>query len=168
MRRLVIIATAIALTAAACGSTAVEEVAETTAAVSTTTTAAEPTTTTLYEAALVPDGPDETEIVENWGLAFGIGSFAERANTFVGSEDLEGTVESYVRKVEGFGSIVLPVTGVEIEGDTATVTYDVLGNGVAMATELTGEMVVVDGTWKVSRDSFCEAMTLARNPCPAD
>ena len=54
-----------------------------------------------------------------------------------------------------------------IEGDTATVTYDVLFGGTAAYTAQTGTLTRVDGAWIVVRDEFCSFMASARNPCPA-
>lgn len=54
-----------------------------------------------------------------------------------------------------------------IDGDTATITYDVMfGESVAYS-DLTGEITRVDGEWIVPRSEFCSFMASARNPCPA-
>lgn len=172
-----------ALLAASCGSTETAETAASTSSTSSTspatteapttetpTTEAPTTETTTTEAeaaaSFVPDGTDEAEIVKNWDLTFGTGSFEDRAAALEDSAELEATIASYVAAVESFGSIELPVTGISVTGDNAEITFDVLGNGATMAAELTGQMSKVDGAWIVSRDSFCEAMTLARQSCP--
>ncbi len=160
---------AAAMLAASCGSSEVSEPATTPEAPTTTeaaTTTEAPTTTEA--APFVAEGPDQEEIVQNWDLTFGIGSFEDRAAALEDSAALEETIDSYVTAVKGFGSIELPVSTIEVNGESATVTFDVLGNGATMAADLTGEMIKVDGTWIVSRDSFCDAMKLARQSCPTD
>ncbi len=174
---------ALAILAASCGSSEASEPATTTAAPATTeattTTAApattEATTTTTAEATtttedvpFVAEGPDQIEIVQNWDLTFGTGAFEDKAAALEDSVALEETLDSYVAAVNSFGSIELPVTAIAVNGESATVTFDVLGNGATMAADLTGEMIKVDGTWIVARDSFCDAMKLARQSCPTD
>jgi iron complex transport system substrate-binding protein len=58
-------------------------------------------------------------------------------------------------------------TAVVIDGDTATVTSDVMFGESAAYTDLTGEISNVGGTWTVSRAEFCGFMASARNACPA-
>jgi len=58
-------------------------------------------------------------------------------------------------------------TAVSIDGDHATVTYDVLFGETAAYTSLEGEMDLDDGVWVVSRVEFCSFMASARNACPA-
>ena len=65
------------------------------------------------------------------------------------------------------GGISLVPTAVVIDGDTATVTYDVMFGDSAAYTALTGEINNVDGGWIVPRSEFCSFMASARNACPA-
>jgi iron complex transport system substrate-binding protein len=65
------------------------------------------------------------------------------------------------------GGISLAPGDVVVEGDTATVTYDVLFGGNPAYEGQTGTIELVDGTWVVSRDEFCSFMSSARTPCPA-
>ncbi len=174
---------ALVMLAASCGSSEASEPATTTAPATTeattttteaaatteaTTTTTESATTTTEDVPYVAEGPDQIEIVQNWDLTFGIGPFEEKATALEDSAALEATLDSYVAAVNNFGSIELPVTAVEVNGESATVTFDVLGNGATMAADLTGEMINVAGTWIVTRDSFCDAMKLARQSCPTD
>jgi hypothetical protein len=57
-------------------------------------------------------------------------------------------------------------SAVAVDGDTATVIYDVLFGGTAADEDLTGTMSMVDGTWVVSRTELCSFMASARTPCP--
>jgi iron complex transport system substrate-binding protein len=65
------------------------------------------------------------------------------------------------------GGITLEPTDVVVDGETATVTYDVMFGGSAAYTALTGSISLIDGTWVVSRAEFCGFMASARNACPA-
>ena len=58
-------------------------------------------------------------------------------------------------------------TVVAIDGDSATLTYDVMFGEETAYTALEGEMTLVDGVWVVSREEFCSFMASARNACPA-
>lgn len=54
------------------------------------------------------------------------------------------------------------VTVVEFTGpDTANVTYDLIVDGEPALPGATGEAVLVDGVWKVSKNTFCTLSTLA-------
>ncbi len=55
-----------------------------------------------------------------------------------------------------------------IEGDTATVTYDVLfGEHRRLHRARPATITSVDGVWTVAKAEFCSFMASARNPCPA-
>jgi hypothetical protein len=61
--------------------------------------------------------------------------------------------------------ITLAPTDVTIDGDTATVTYDILFAGTAAYEDQTGEVVMLDGARKVTTEQFCSFMATARTPC---
>jgi iron complex transport system substrate-binding protein len=65
------------------------------------------------------------------------------------------------------GGITLVPTDVVVDGDSATVTYDVMFGASAAYTDLSGLISLVDGTWVVSRTEFCTFMASARIACPA-
>jgi iron complex transport system substrate-binding protein len=64
------------------------------------------------------------------------------------------------------GGIQLTPTNTVIDGETATVTYDVLFAGNPAYQDQTGTLSLVDGVWVVSREEFCAFMASARTPCP--
>jgi iron complex transport system substrate-binding protein len=64
------------------------------------------------------------------------------------------------------GGISLVPTSSSVDGDTATITYDVLFGDQAAYNDLTGLIDNVDGTWVVPRTEFCSFMASARTPCP--
>jgi iron complex transport system substrate-binding protein len=65
------------------------------------------------------------------------------------------------------GGISLAPTAVAVDGDAATITYDVLFGETAAYTALEGVIARIDGVWTVGRDEFCTFMASARNACPA-
>ena len=103
-----------------------------------------------------------------WTLVFdsAIG-FDEKAAHIEDAAALEATVEAYTAAGDAMGGITLEPTDVVVDGETATVTYDVMFGGSAAYTALTGSISLIDGTWVVSRAEFCGFMASARNACPA-
>ena len=79
--------------------------------------------------------------------------------------DLASTIEAYLA-TGGMGGIAMDVTAVVVDGDSATVTYDVLFGGNPAYSDLTGTLVRAGDTWAVTRDEFCSFMASARTPCP--
>ena len=67
---------------------------------------------------------------------------------------------------EGVGGILLEAKEAGIEGDQATVVYDLLFAGNPFQTDQVGDAVRTDDTWQVTRDFFCSIMELARVGCP--
>ena len=63
------------------------------------------------------------------------------------------------------GGIALKPTAVTVDGDTATVTYDVMFGGTAAYQDLTGTITKVGDTWQVTKVDFCGFMASARTPC---
>jgi iron complex transport system substrate-binding protein len=131
-------------------------------------------------AAIVPSGSggdtatggatDDAEqaAADAWSLAFdSTVDFDAKAAHIEDAEALRGTIEAYTAAGGAMGGISLAPTAVVVDGDAATVTYDVLfGDNVAYG-DLTGVISLVDGTWVVSRTEFCSFMASARNACPA-
>jgi hypothetical protein len=111
---------------------------------------------------------DEAAAAEVWALVFDSDvPFADKAAHIEGAADLEATHTAYVGAAEMVGGrIQLEPTAVDLAGDTATVTYDVLFAGNVAYEDLTGEITLVDGTWVVPRASFCSFMSSARTACP--
>jgi hypothetical protein len=183
--RSTIAAVAMGLVVTACGGgetaavpTTVEETTTTTVAETTTTTAAETTTTTVAETtttvaaettttvAQVELDADQQEAAAAWASVFdSTVAFEEKVPHLEDAENLAGTIEAYAASGERMGGIALEPLDVLIDGDTATVTYDVLFGENAIYTDLTGSMTLIDGVWVVGRDEFCGFMASARTPC---
>lgn len=132
-------------------------------------------TTVVPSAIALDDDPatgdlddDQQAAADAWSTVFDstIG-FDVKAPYLASSDELRETVESYTAAGEAMGGIGLEPTAVRIDGDEATVTYDVLFGGAPAYTALEGEMARVDGVWTVGRDEFCTFMASARNACPS-
>ena len=94
-------------------------------------------------------------------------AFDDKAEHLDDAAALQATVESYAAAGSAMGGISLDPTDVVIEGDSATVTYDVLFGGTPAYTAQTGTLTRIDGVWRLAKAEFCSFMASARNPCPA-
>ena len=104
--------------------------------------------------------------MDAWAVVFDSeADFADKVPHLENAAQLESTVTAYAETGASFGGVSLEPTAVSIEGDVATVTYNVLFGGSAAYRDLSGEMQLVDGVWVVSRDTFCGFMSSARTPC---
>jgi iron complex transport system substrate-binding protein len=92
--------------------------------------------------------------------------FADKSAHLEAAAELEATHAQYVATGEQLGGIQLAPTGVDVAGDVATITYDILFAEQVAYADQTGEIGRVDGAWVVSRDAFCCFMATARTPCP--
>jgi iron complex transport system substrate-binding protein len=146
--------------------------ATTTTERATTTTAAATTTaatgaTTTIEGDGGGDDPDADAAALVWSAAFDSAlAFDAKAPLIADAEALRPTIEAYTPAGAAVGGITLVPTDVQIDGDTAAITYDVRFAGQTAYSDQTGTLHRVDGVWQVSREEFCAFMASARNPCP--
>lgn len=104
--------------------------------------------------------------MDAWALVFDSNvEFADKAPHLEDSDSLESSNAAYAAAGQGLGGVSLEPTAVEVNGDEATVTYDVLFGGTAAYTDLTGEIQRTNGTWTVSREVYCGFLASARTPC---
>ena len=104
--------------------------------------------------------------MDAWAVVFNSTvEFAEKAPHLEDAASLESSNAAYAAAGEGLGGISLEPTGVEIDGDAATITYNVLFGDAAAYEDLTGEIQQVDGIWTVSREVYCGFLASARTPC---
>ncbi|MEP6299328.1 MAG: hypothetical protein ABJ382_18550, partial [Ilumatobacter sp.] len=90
----------------------------------------------------------------------------EEKSAFLEDPDaLVDAVQAYADAGAGFGGIGLSPTAVAVDGETATVTYDVLFGENPAYSDQSGTIQLVDGVWTVSRDEFCAFMSSARVSC---
>ena len=93
--------------------------------------------------------------------------FDEKVPYLEDAEQLRDVFERYVNAAQMFGGIYLDPTAVEIDGDTAEVTYNVMFGEQAAYSDLAGDAVRIDGVWSVTRARFCAFMSSARVSCPS-
>ncbi len=95
-------------------------------------------------------------------------SYEEKAPFIEDPEGLEGTVETYNSIGDQMGGVGVMPTAVVIDGDTAEITYDILFGGNPSYPGQVGDAVKTADGWKITKESFCALMTLARGGCPAE
>lgn len=111
---------------------------------------------------------DEQAAADAWALVFdSTVGFDDKAMHMEDAEALRETVDAYTAAGDAMGGITLAPTAVVVDGDVATVTYDVMFGTSPAYADQEGTISLVDGTWVVSRDEFCGFMASARNACPA-
>ena len=104
--------------------------------------------------------------MDAWAIVFDSeADFADKVPHLENAAQLESTVTAYAETGAQFGGVSLEPTAVSIDGDVATITYNVLFGGSAAYSDLSGEMRLTGGVWVVSRDTFCGFMSSARTPC---
>lgn len=130
---------------------------------STTTTTVAPTTTTTVAPTFTGD---EADVAAAWALVFdSTTDFEDKLPHLDDAESLASTVEAYTATGDGFGGISLVPTAVTIDGDAATVTYDVIFGGNPAYSDITGTINLVNSSWVVPRSEFCSFMASARVGC---
>lgn len=191
MRRLTVGLVALAGLATACGSD--DDAAETENTPAPVATEAQPTTaapttaapTTVPPATAAPTTaaptteppttePPMAEAADDpataasaaWALVFDSSvPFEDKAAHLAEADTLRATVEAYGGAGAGFGGISLAPTAVAVDGDEATITYDVNFGANPAYSDQTGTITLIDGVWTVSRDEFCSFMASARLSC---
>ena len=110
--------------------------------------------------------PEEAAAMSAWAIVFDSNAeWALKAPHIEDAENLETSNERYRAGGESMGGFSLRPTRAVIEGDIATVTYDVLFGGTPAYTDLQGPINLVDGVWVVGRDAYCGFLAQARTPC---
>lgn len=110
--------------------------------------------------------PEEAAAMSAWAIVFDSNAeWAVKVAHLEDSANLEESNEQYREGGEQMGGFSLRPTGAVIEGDTATITYDVLFGESPAYTDLQGVIDLVDGVWVVSRDTYCGFLAQARTPC---
>jgi hypothetical protein len=133
-----------------------------------TTTTVPPTTTTTTGGIVAGEDPDVDGVLLAYQIVFSSDTnYDEKAPYIVDPTGLEETVATYQETGESMGGIALAPTTVTIDGEVAEVQYDLLFGGTPTYTDLSGDAVLLDGVWMVTREMFCGMMTSARVGCPS-
>jgi hypothetical protein len=179
MKRIAAITITLALVAAACGSatdatadTAAEAPLGTTTLATTTTT--HPPTTTSNSPATTTTMTDATTEADREAISHAYEivfssetSYEDKVPYLEDPDGLEETVLEYQKAGESMGGVSLAATKITVDEAVAEVIYDFLFAGTPTYPNLTGDAVLVDGTWMITRVMFCSIMTSARVGCPA-
>lgn len=155
--------------AAAAAPTTTTTVAPTTTTAETvTTTTVAPTTTTAAATGIVPgEDPDVDAIVEAYTIAYDSKADYETKAPYIDDPSgLEDTIAQYATTGEAMRGITVVVSAVDIDGDSAVVTFDLLFNDNPTYPDLTGSAVRTDSGWQIPRSAFCSMMSSARVGCP--
>ena len=114
-----------------------------------------------------PTADDGAEAALNaWAVVFDSSAdFSSKLKHLEDGDSLEASNAAYAAGGERMGGISLEPTAAEVDGDVATVTYNVLFGGAAAYQDLKGTLELVEGTWVVSRESYCGFLASARTPC---
>ena len=104
--------------------------------------------------------------MDAWAVVFDSAlDFSEKAPHLEDAASLEASNGAYAEAGARVGGISLEPTAAAIDGDTATITYNVMFAEAAAYEDLTGEIQRVNGTWTVSREVYCGFLASARTPC---
>lgn len=112
--------------------------------------------------------PTESErlAMDAWAIVFdSAADFDVKRPHLENAAQLETSDAAYAEAAGALGGIALDPTAVSIDGDIATVTYDVLFGGNPTYRDLSGEIRLIDSVWIVSRDSYCGFLASARTSC---
>ncbi len=101
-----------------------------------------------------------------WAVVFDSSAeFSAKLTHLAGDASLEAANTAYANAGERMGGISLEPIAAEVDGENATVTYNVLFGGTTAYEDLSGTLELVEGTWVVSRESYCGFLASARTPC---
>jgi hypothetical protein len=104
---------------------------------------------------------DTTAITTNWEAFFKGGGSVDQHILLLEDGDQFKTELTAQSKDPNNKSLAAKVTNVKIDGESAVVTYNLLGaGGTALLTAATGTAVKVDGEWKVAKKTYCQLISL--------
>lgn len=117
-------------------------------------------------AAVTFEDPDAQAAADAWALVFDSAADIDAKSAHLEDPaEVADTLAAYAETGESFGGITLAATDVAVDGEAATITYDILFGGSSAYGDQTGQIDRVDGTWTVSTATFCQFMATARTPC---
>ena len=104
---------------------------------------------------------DTTAITANWEAFFKGGGSVDQHILLLEDGDQFKTELTAQSKDPGNAALAAKVTNVKIDGESAVVTYNLLGaNGTPLLSAATGTAVKVDGEWKVAKKTYCQLISL--------
>ncbi|MFF2541817.1 hypothetical protein ACFVUY_04575 [Kitasatospora sp. NPDC058063] len=157
-------------TAAACGSdgtsgSAATSPAATGATVTATATESAPATATATGTAPADPAAAKGEITTNWEKFFDPDTpIADKAQLLQGGDELLPALQGFAQDPR-VGQVQAKVADVAFtDASDATVTYALSLQGNVVEPSATGQSVLDNGTWKVSRSTLCGLLVQAGGP----
>ena len=163
--RLFVAGLAVVSFAAACGGDDGEEASDDTTeqtSADDTTTSEATTTTSIDEAA---EEEAAGKVITDFFAAFGKAEFDTTVALMENGEDYRARFEHCENLTSAFSGVALKE--VVVDGETATLTYDILGpDGTTPLIEGSqGSAVKVDGEWLVAENTFLSLYDAAKDGC---
>jgi len=120
----------------------------------------------LVETSVNEEGSFDEAAMMAFALVFDSNAdWDDKAPYLEGSDSLESSNEAYMNGALTMGGISLVPKSAVVEGETATITYDVMFGENAAYEDLTRDVLLVDGLWTVSSEDYCDFLASARTPC---
>ncbi|MDE0267903.1 MAG: hypothetical protein OXI96_02540 [Acidimicrobiaceae bacterium] len=111
---------------------------------------------------------EEQAVADAWLNVFSPDStWEEMRPHLTGIEEIEDLAREYAetKTDQTFPGVTLEVVSVDIAGTTADITFDILLNGSLLQPGNSGVLTLVDETWVVQYDTFCDMVALAGYSC---
>lgn len=120
------------------------------------TTASSPKTTSSAA------GNDQaaTQITQDWSRFFDSRTPADQKAALLQNGDQFAPYIQQMAQSPLAQGVTAQVSKVQVQGQTAAVTYSVLAGGQPVLKDQTGQAVLQNGTWKVGTGSFCSLLAL--------
>ena len=104
---------------------------------------------------------DTAAITANWEAFFKGGGSVDQHILLLEDGDQFKSELTAQSKDPNNAALAAKVTNVKIDGESAIVTYNLLGaGGTALLTAATGTAVKVEDEWKVAKKTYCQLITL--------
>ena len=81
------------------------------------------------------------------------------------ASQLRNANQAYRIGAEDNGGITLRPKSAQIEGNKATVVYDVYFGDAPAYNDLQRSLYLVEGIWQVTESDFCDFLSAAQTPC---
>ena len=128
----------------------------------TTPAASAPATTPAASAPASALTGEEKKVADSWDKLFdNTASLDERKAKLENGDKMSSLVETLIADPMA-KAISSKTTAVKIQGDKATVTYDIVAAGVPLMPNQTGQAVKQNGEWKVSLGTICSLVGMLK------
>ena len=120
----------------------------------------------LVTVVLEPPTEDESAAMEAFRLVYGSETeWNEKQPHLENASQLRNANQAYRIGAEDNGGITLRPKSAQIEGNKATVVYDVYFGDAPAYNDLQRSLYLVEGIWQVTESDFCDFLSAAQTPC---